>query len=471
MRDLFSAKSFRSGGYTALVCVAVIAICVAAVLVVQALPATYTQLDVSQDKTTSLTDDSAEYLAALEKDITIYLVAEEGNEDSYLSILLDKMSAASSHISVVQKDPVLYPAFTSQYTSDSLDDNSLIVVCGDDYRVVNYSDMYTLSTSSYSYEFGGESAIMSAVSALVMEDIPVVYTLTGHGESDLPDNATSSISSANISVEELSLLTEDAVPDDASAVIVYAPTSDITTDEEDRLLSYLEAGGSLLVFTDYSEEELPNLADLLNAYGLEEVSGIVVEGNASYCLSGYAYYLLPEIEEHDVTDGLSGSNSYVIVPIAHGISAIESYRSTLTIEPLLVTSDSAYVKTAAATAETLECEDGDIEGSTWVGVAVSEEIDDDTTTRLIWYSTSLMFDSSLDSMVGGNNSTLLIQSLSWLADAEDVSTVAVASKSLGSSTLTMDSASATLLSLFVVAVVPLFFLIVGFVVWRKRRRL
>lgn len=471
LRELFTGRSFKTGGYTAAVCVAVIGICIAAVLVVEALPASLTEWDISQEQTTSISQETADYVAGLENDVTIYLIAEEGEEDERIVRLLQQYADASDRVSVVQKDPVLYPAFTSQYTSDEVTGNSLIVTCGDEYRLVDYYDIYTMSSSSYSYEFGGESAVTSALVALTTDELPVVYTLTGHGESDLPTGVASSIESANIETTELNLLASDAVPEDADAVLAYAPTSDLSTDEKDKLLAYLEQGGGLLLFTDYSAEDLPNFDDVMNAYGLEAVDGIIVEGDGSHALSGYPYYLLPDIGDHDITEGLADANAYVLVPLAHGITEIDSYRSSLTITPLLSTSTSAYVKADAYNAETLAKEDGDVSGSTMVGAAVTEAVGDEEETRVVWFSSSQFLDTSLDKQVGGNNSKLVVNALAWLADAEDAATIAVASKGLGTTMITIDSSSASVVSAFVVGVVPLFFLICGFVVWRSRRRL
>ena len=49
--------------------------------------------------------------------------------------LLEKYDEESDHITVEQKDPVVNPKFTSEYTSDDVAANSLIVVCGDRSKV------------------------------------------------------------------------------------------------------------------------------------------------------------------------------------------------------------------------------------------------------------------------------------------------------------------------------------------------
>lgn len=470
VRSLFTSRSFKSGGFTTVSCLIAFAVAIVAVVAVESLPAAYTKIDISESQITSISDETQEYLANLAGDITINVIVEDGEEDEYLEVLLEKYRDASDRVTVVKKDPVLYPTFASQYTSDELSDNSLIITYGDDYRVVDGSELYTANMSTYSYEFGGESAITSAITALTSEDLPRVYLLTGHGEADLPTDAASSVESANIDTAELNLLSEGSVPDDADAVVVYAPASDLSQEEKDALASYLEAGGSFMLVTDYDDIDMPNLYDLMNSYGLEPVSGVVLEGDADYRMAGYPYYLLPEIGTHDITESIVGANSYVIFPLAHGIQEIDQYRSSLTVTPLLSTTSSAYVKTDAANAETLEQETGDIAGQTMVGAAVTEPVEgsDDEEARVVWYSTSQFLNDQLDARVGGNNTTLFVSSLAWLGDA-DVSTATLTSKGLGTSTLTVDAGSASVLSVFFIGIVPLFFLIVGFNIWRTRK--
>lgn len=470
VRTLFTQRSFTSGGYTALSCVIVIALAAAVVGGVEALPSTWTQIDVSEGQTTSITDATEEYLDELEEDVTIYLIAEEGEEDTYLSILLGKYADASDHVSVQQKDPVLYPTFTSQYTTDELADNSLIITCGDSFRAVGYSDLYTMSSSSYSYDFAGEQAITGAIVAMTSDDPPVVYSLEGHGAAELPSTVTDSLETSNVEIDELSLLSEGSVPEDADAVILYAPESDLSEEEADALLEYLEEGGSFLLLTDYDDTNMPNLAELMDAYGVQAEEGLVVEGGAGYYLSGYPYCLLPEVQSHEATSTVSEAGSYILMPLAHGISEIDQYRSSLTISPLLQTSANAYIKVDPNNAETLEREDGDEVGTTMVGVAVTEDVDDGEQTRIAWYSSTSFLNTQIDARVGNANSNMVCDTITWLVDADETTT-AIASKSTGTGMLVVDESSAAMVSLFVVVVVPVFFLVVGFVIWRSRRKL
>ena len=470
LRELFTARSFKAGGYTAVSCVLVIAIAAVAVVVAESLPSTYTTIDISRDQTTSISDETRDYLAELDDDVEIYLIAEEGAQDEYLELLLDDYAAASDRVCVEQVDPTLHPTFTDQYTSDEVADGSLIVVCGDESRVVTSSELYSINYATYSYEFAGESAITGAITALTSEDLPHVYLLSGHGEASLPQTVSSTLESANYETETLSLVSSEKVPDDADAVIMYAPTSDLTDEEHDRLLAYLEDGGSFMLVTSYTftAESMPNLADVMDAYGMEAAEGVVMEGDLGYTIAGYHYYLLPQINSAEATGDLAGESVYVLFPLAHGIQAIDQYRSSLSVTSLLSTSSSAYLKTDIDNAETLEYEDGDISGQTSVGMAASEDVGDDAQTRVVWYSTDQFLVDEIDLRVGGYNGALFVESLTWLTGVESP-TAEIASKGYGTSYLTIADSTASMLSVTFIGIIPGAVLICGLVIWRRRR--
>lgn len=46
--------------------------------------------------------------------------------------------------------------------------------------------------------------------------------------AELPQSFTEQIEKANIETETLSLLTVDAIPEDADAVMIYSPSSDLS---------------------------------------------------------------------------------------------------------------------------------------------------------------------------------------------------------------------------------------------------
>ena len=168
--------ALQGGSYSLIITVIVLAILVAVNILVYVLPKSLTQLDISSTKL---------YSKPLEKDVTIYWIVQSDKEDDVIENLLDKYESLSEHIKVVKKNPDIYPTFAEQYTKESVQNNSLVVECGDRSRFISYDDiyLYDANMSSYSYDvsFDGEGAITSAIDYVVNEDQPEIYVLEGHG--------------------------------------------------------------------------------------------------------------------------------------------------------------------------------------------------------------------------------------------------------------------------------------------------
>lgn len=105
----------------------------------------------------------------------------------------------------------------------------------------------TNTTYSYVYSFDGEGALTSAIDYVISDELPKLYMLEGHGEAELPAEFRTQIEKENIELDTFSLLSSDGVPEDADAVLIYAPESDISAEEADMLISHLTDGGKLLV--------------------------------------------------------------------------------------------------------------------------------------------------------------------------------------------------------------------------------
>ena len=265
--------AFKGGSYAIVLTCIVLALLVVVNLLANALPASLTKLDISASKLYSITSNTKAVVNALEQDVTIYWVVQSGQEDDVIDNLLAKYDSLSDHIDVVKKNPDVYPAFAKQYTDETVSNNSLIVVSGEKYRYVPYSDIYVSQGSAYSYSyttsFDGEGAITSAIDYVVSTELPIVYTLEGHGEADLPKTFADQLEKENIETKSLSLLTVDEIPEDAAALMIYAPASDLSAEEAKMLSEYVKSGGKLLALAGpVADGELTNLYGILSDYGV-----------------------------------------------------------------------------------------------------------------------------------------------------------------------------------------------------------
>ncbi len=473
VKGSFRTRTFRAGGYSLAAAAVVIAIAIALNLVVGALPSEWTKLDLTSAGLYSLSSQTQQIVSALEKEVTVYWIAQSGTEDDTIGELLERYEDLSDNLKVERKDPVVYPSFAQQYTSETLYNNSLIVTCGDRSRYISYYDIYVTDYYSYyttgtsSTQLDGESQLTSAIDYVTNDDLPVVYTLTGHGESALPDTLSSGAEEENLLLEELSLLTEESVPEDADALILYAPQSDISADEAEMLLAYLQGGGKLLLVTDYTETAMPNLAGVMEYYGTSLAEGIVLEGDSSRHMRGSNYYLLPSISSHDITQPLADGGYYVLMPVAQGIRISEELRDGLSVTSLLTTTSSSYAKADGYNMTTYDKEEGDAEGPFALGVAISEETDTGS-TGIVWLTTSYMFDQETDLMVSGANTDLFLNALDWMCQRE--SAISIRAKDLSAEYLTVSSADANTWSLILVVTLPAAFLIAGAYVTITRRK-
>ena len=465
-------KRFRAGSYSAFAAVMVIAIAVIANMVAGALPSAITQLDLTSQAIYSLSDQTKRIAASLDKDVALYLLATTGNEDDTISRLLDRYAGLSDHISVTYVDPAVRPTFLENYdlSLSQLYANSVLVECGERYRLVSYSDIYVTSYdmnySTYNYttttEFDGENALTNAIHYVSSDNLPKVYVLTGHGETELSESMLEMLAQDNMETESLSLLSLDSVPEDASAVIVSAPTGDVSEDEADMLKAYLENGGCMALVTDYMDAgEMSNLLSVTSAMGLTVERGLILEGDGRMHVNRYPYYLLPDIQSHEITDPLMEGGYYILTPLAQPI--VETADSSSEVTFLLNTSDSAYAKLDGLNATTTDREEGDAEGSFHVAAAAQQG-----EGKLCWFSSALLLDESVDRMVSGANSNLFLNALNWMCEQEE--SISIRAKSMDSGTLTLTSSESTMWSIVMVGLIPAAFVAVGVGICIRRKR-
>lgn len=469
-----SKKHIKNGSYSMAMAAIFIVIVVVINMIVGAIPSKYSQLDVSSSKLYTIGDETKKVLKALDKDVTIYQIAQSGSEDDTISNLLKRYKDESKHIKVEVKDPVVNPKFASEYTTDDLAANSLIVVCGDRNKVISYNDMYSTSVDYNTWQqtttgFDGEGQITSAIGYVTSEDLPIMYTLSGHGEKDLDSSFKEDIQKANIDIKELNLLTEGKVPDDADCLMIVSPTSDISEEEKTEILDYLEAGGKAMIFSDYTQDDLPNFDAVLASYGVKRAEGIVFEGDSQHYGMQMPYYLVPTVNSTDASSEAASAGSYVLAPYAQGIQKTDDVRDTVTIDSILTTSDQAYSKTNMQNSQ-IEKEDDDVNGPFDLGVAITEKLDDDKETQIVYYSTANLMESQVNQMVSGGNEKLLLESLSWMTSTDESSSVSISSKSLQSTSLTVTDYDAAFWKICTIGLIPGVFLVAGFLIWLRRRK-
>ena len=462
-------NAMRSGAYSVVITAVVLAILVAVNVFFSALPASSTEYDISASKLYSVTSNTRSVVSALTEDVTIYWIVQAGEEDAVIEKLLDRYESLSDHITVEKRNPDVYPTFAEQYTDGTVYNNSLVVECGDRSRYISNTDIYLTDASLYSYSystsFDGEGAITSAIDYVTNPDQPVVYTLTGHGEEDLPATFADSLEKENITVEELSLLNTDEIPEDAACLIVYAPQSDISEAERILLEDYVAGGGKLLVMAGPVEDaDLTNFYALLEPYGITAAEGIVVEGDREHYAFSTPAILMPDLADSDITTPLAEEGYYVILPLAVGLEMGENTTGA-TVTSLLTTSDAAFSKPDGYDMTSYEKEDGDLDGPFALAVDAAYS----NGGELIWVSSSAYLDDMYNAYSSGANVNFTMNALSQLIGESEA--MSIRAKSLNYNYLTISDSVSGLLQVLMIGVIPLTFLGAGITVVVRRRRL
>ncbi len=460
--------ALKGGSYSLIITAVLLAILIVVNIFAATIPTTFTKFDISSSKLYSITSNTKAVVNNLKQDVTIYWIVQADQEDTIIENLLGKYDGLSSHIDVVKKNPDVFPTFAEAYTDEEVLNNSLVVESGERYRFISYEDIYEYEEDYYSYSytitgFDGEGAITSAIDYVVSEELPKVYVLEGHGEGDLPTTFSDSMEKENIEGETLSLLTVDEIPEDADAIMIYAPQSDISENEKTMLTDYADNGGKLLVIAGpVGDAELTNLNGLLSEYGVTVETGIVVEGNRNNYAFGYPYILMPTMQSHAITDPLIEDRYYPIVPLAQGMTITDTSGA---VTELMATSSDAFSKVAGFELDTYDKEDGDIDGP--FSVAVS--IETDGAGQIVWFSATDFLDDMYNSYSSGANVNLVMNAVSSLIGEREAISIRV--KSIDYNYLTISEETSSSLKLLMIGVFPLAYLGIGIcVIVSKRRR-
>lgn len=471
-RQSLSTRTARVGGYSFVLSLVVLAILVAVNVLAEKLPSSWTQFDISAAQLYSLTADTKAVVTNLDQDVTIYWISQAGQEDTVIEKLLDRYEELSDHITVLKRDPDVYPTFAQQYTDETVTNNSLVVESGERNRYIGYDDIYQYDTGNYystgsvSQVFDGEGQITSAINYVVRTDLPQVYLLSGHGEAELPQSFTDALTRANYeTVADFSLLNVDAVPEDCDALLINAPTSDISGEELAMLQSYVQGGGRLLVFSGPQQDtDLPNLNALLADYGVTVTDGVVVDPNRDYYAFTAPYVLMPEIQQSDITQPLLDGSYNIIVPIAQGLTVGDTTSGAVT--PLLQTSTDSFSKAAGYAMSTYEKEDGDIDGPFTLAVSIEDSA---AGGRVLWVASDYLLDEQYNAFSAGANLDFVMNGLSWMIGETDA--VSIRSKSLDYNYLTISASSATWLKICMIGIIPVCFLLLGVDEVLRRRKM
>lgn len=331
-------------------------------------------LDLSAQKTNTLTEDAAKAVDAVKTPTTITILASEsdvrdnvlysgyGFNYSEVAVLADKIHERNANIKVEYKDLDKNPTYASELQESNLSAGCVVVSTEKRHRVLQISDLFSQQTD---YTTGGTSiysmvgsALASAVSQVNSDKLPLIAFATGHDEIYETTALQSLLKNASFETTTFNLLT-DKIPENAQMVMLAAPSSDYTADELKKLDTFLQnsslaADRSLLISFYPSQDTLPNLSAFLKEWGMEVPRSMILESDQSHIVQTDPSAILTETNV-DSTITLSKENtaySNVVMPQASPINLLFTSRDGITTHTLAQSYDTSYLVDANTTDET-----------------------------------------------------------------------------------------------------------------------
>ncbi|MCH5203530.1 MAG: GldG family protein [Oscillospiraceae bacterium] len=241
---------------------------------------------------------------------------DEGEYFKQINEILQKLSAYSERITLDYLELEQNPDFAARFSGETLVNDYVVVENKKSgrYRIITPIDYFGLDDETamyyyYYYGYIGNSLIeQEAVSAMiyVSDDDPAKIVFTeGFGEHG--SEALSRLLSKNgYDVETVNLLTGE-LPEDADAVVIYAPSSDLNAEQLAKLDKFLDNNGKLgknvFYFASSDQPKTPNIDGFLSDWGLEIGYSVIGHTNPDYMLNAQTYYMhLQQVELTDFTE-------------------------------------------------------------------------------------------------------------------------------------------------------------------------
>ena len=427
-------------------------------------------------------EETEKALSRLENDVELYLLYQNGEENSQLMQVLSRYAVLSDRVQVLPTDISRNPGILTRFSGDVetvLEADSVVVNCPATgrYRVLDYGDFYT---QGYDIELGDfvvegisyEKKLTEAILYTAQDTVPVVGFLQGHGEYTLEDFSVlvEFLRSSQYEACEVNLLSGDTL-EGIHVLLLGCPVNDLDDTEIEQIKAFAQNGGNLFVVRDYTDpvQQMPNYLALLRSYGVVPLDGVAVaaeEDAGSYY--GETLYLLPYMAEIDLTLPLIVSGMDVLMMPAACAFETPAEPGTgdlsLSVGTVLKTGPNAYLRDVTDGLNTIDRQPGDRTGE----------------LTLSLFSHRMHANGNVSRMFTIGNSAMLMDSYIYQRTFGEQFIIAVMNELMPENTTTLDieataafrpalTAGSQHLGVALIIALPLLCLLAGLVVLLPRR--
>lgn len=421
------------------------------------------RLDLTANQAHTLSQQTVQVLNSLQSPVhvTAFFTPATLSQSKQAEDLLKEYQLRSDKFTYQIVDPDANPALAQKY------DNARTgaVIFEKDNRTEKVYDTYD------------ENSFTNAILKVTQTQQPAIYFTSGHGEynpTDFQETGLGAIvdylKQVNYKVEPLNLATiSNTLPADTRAIVIAGPTKPFSADDQKRITDYLNGGGRVLIMTDPNTDI--GLGDLLKAWGLEIQKNIILDPGSNY-RGNAPIPVFAQFPSSPVTENLDKYGVYL--PGASSIK--ETQQDGKDAVALFSTTADACAKTDFTKLQNqtqLQCDPSDAKGPFVLGYTVEASggggASPDTKSRLIVLGNSTFATNRwMNSQDALGNQLFFGNMVNWLAGQEQL--IAIPPRDPGLRPLTtLSGGDINLVYSTSVALVPLAALVIGGLLWWRRR--
>ena len=438
-------------------------------------------LDFTEKKLYSLSDETKTKLKDLDQDVTIQLI--NAKDYSYLKDYAQKYTILNNRINVEEISDL--SSRIDLKTKYNLSDTDMLIVIkeGEKEKTLTSSDLSTFDYSAYKEIDLTEEAITNAIVELSMDKKPVIYVLSSksyYQSEQALSTVIQMLEEESNEVKYLDILTAGEVPEDCNCLVITTLKEDLNELERDKILEYIKNGGKIMMMTSQNilNIETPNLNAILAEYGISINFGAIFEQDTSKMLQNAPELIIADVHASFMSN-IDMSMKMCFVDAGNIEFQDEEKLNELGVsyETLASAGSTSFVRTNFNIQSYSRTEQDSEEGSFIVGADVTKKITDDISSELIIYSSEVSATnmevpiSNQDYMYAVklyNNKDIILNSISHLTERTNTITIR---KDDDSETYTVTAQQDSIIKM-IIFIVPVVIIILGVIVWiiRKRRK-
>ena len=418
------------------------------------------KLDMTSSKVLSFSDETKNVLSQLDTYVRIYsLLPEDAEYRVHMRGIIEKYETLSPHIKYSVIDSEKNPDFVGKYklNGQPVTNDCIIFESDKRYKVVDTIDAIarTRDTSYLSAEKLFTSAIMNVIS----ENAVKIGVVTGHGEIVTPKNIDYALSTVDLMVGDIS--------EDITMLVVSTPQIDYNMSEIEKIDSFLDKGNSIQVLMSPGEHNAENFYGYLKEWGVELDPGYIVEtdSNSHYTTQ---YELRPQlVEGNEITQDILLNKYNIIYPLS---CAIKPNSNPYIVEKvILTTSEKAVINNIEIVDdEILPTEENPAQKYN-VAVVLEKALDDGDSAKMFVSGTFWFLATEYWEQQATANEDFYKNTVSYLSGNE--ANIYIRAKNISTPLITLTEYQGYLYGALTVIVIPLIIIVVGFIIWVRRRHL